>query len=360
LPENGGHLIISQAWAYSILKRLNYVKRKGTKAAKKIPTDFDSIKENFLARISTTIEQHRIPKELCVNVDETGANYIPVAGWTVEEEGAAQVPIAAFEDKRQMTVVLAVSATGSVLPPQVIYEGKTEDCHPKNVVFPSEWGITHTESHWSTEKSILLYVNSVLDPYFNKQKKKLGLPASQKSLLLWDVYASHRTKAVLDLLIEKNIQVIFIPACCTGELQPLDLTVNSVFKRLQRDAFSNWYALDLKNKLDAGENIADVKMCLRLSIVKPLHAEWLKQTISSLESKEEIVEQGFRLAGILQCFKNNFADTLSLQQLDFNDAVPIATQAELSLAEEMGHDSIEYDSSDDELTIIEFLKKKNT
>ena len=170
------------------------------------------------------------------------------------------------------------------------------------------------------------------------------------------MYASHRTQAVLDLLIEKNIQVIFIPACCTGELQPLDLTVNSVFKRLQRDAFSNWYALDLKKKLDAGENIEDVKMCLRLSIVKPLHAEWLKQTISSLESKEEIVEQGFRLAGILQCFETNLADTLPLQQLDF-DAVPIATQEELNLAEEMEHDTNEYDSSDDELTITEFFKK---
>ena len=60
-------------------------------------------------------------------------------------------------------------------------------------------------------------------------------------------------------------------------------------------------------------SILILKMCLRLSIVKPLHAEWLKQTISSLESKEEIVEQGFRLAGIVQCFETNMADTLPLQ-----------------------------------------------
>jgi hypothetical protein len=140
LPENGGHLVLKRSWAYSILKRLNFVKRKGTKAAKKIPMDFEAVKETFLARLSTAIEQHSIPKELCVNMDETGSNYVPVACWTMEEEGAAQVPIAAFEDKRQMTVVLAVSATGYLLPPQLIYDGKTDECHPKNVVFPSDWG----------------------------------------------------------------------------------------------------------------------------------------------------------------------------------------------------------------------------
>ena len=123
LPENGGHLVLRRTWAYSILKRLNNVKRKGTKAAKKIPTDFEAVKETFLARVSTAIQQHSIPQELCVNMDETGSNYIPVAGWTMEEEGAAQVQIAAFEDKRQMTVVLSVSTTGYMLPPQkrVIY-----------------------------------------------------------------------------------------------------------------------------------------------------------------------------------------------------------------------------------------------
>ena len=110
----------------------------------------------------------------------------------------------------------------------------------------------------------------------------------------------------------------------------MDLTVNSVFKRLQRDAFSNWYALDLKQKLDAGESIEDVKMCLKLSVVKPLHAEWLKKTLSSLETKKEIVQQGFRVAGILECFERNLAETQPLHQL--------------VIAEEMGHESIEYDS----------------
>jgi hypothetical protein len=71
-------------------------------------------------------------------------------------------------------------------------------------------------------------------------------------------------------------------------LQPLDLTVNSVFKKQQRDSFLSWYAQDLKTKLD-GLNVGDVKMCLRLSFVKPLHAEWVITTMLTLKKKKKEV-----------------------------------------------------------------------
>ncbi|CAG2253276.1 PFK [Mytilus edulis] len=41
LSEAGGSIHITKTWAVSFLKRLGYVKRKGTKAARKLPVDFE-------------------------------------------------------------------------------------------------------------------------------------------------------------------------------------------------------------------------------------------------------------------------------------------------------------------------------
>ena len=302
LVENGGHLTFSRAWAYSLLRRMKYVKRKGTKAAKKLPVDFPQIRDVFLERVSDTVNEFSIPKELCVNMDETGAKYIPVSDWTMEEEGAAQVPLPGLDDKREMTVVLSISAAGKLLPPQLIYQGKTAECHAKNVRFPATWNVTHTDSHWSTEVSIELYIKSILVPYFNNQKQLLGLPDNQKCLLLWDVYAPHRTEHILKVLQENNILVIFVPACCTSELQPLDLSVNAIFKRKQKEQFTEWYADEIGKQIENGVLYTDVRVDFPLSFVKPQHAKWVIDTIQFLNRKSEIISKGFQMAGLLSCF----------------------------------------------------------
>ena len=53
------------------------------------------------------------------------------------ERGCTQVPVVGKEDKRETTVVLAVTASGKLLPPQLIYQGKTNGCHLK-ITFPTK------------------------------------------------------------------------------------------------------------------------------------------------------------------------------------------------------------------------------
>ena len=60
------------------------------------------------------------------------------------------------EDKRKITVFLTAIATGKLLPPQVIYQGKTPSSQAK-VSFPAAWNVTHSESHWSMEQTMLEY-----------------------------------------------------------------------------------------------------------------------------------------------------------------------------------------------------------
>ncbi|KAK6167122.1 hypothetical protein SNE40_021221 [Patella caerulea] len=83
LAENGESLNINKSWAQSFLQRLGFVKCKGTKAARKLPQDFDSHKANFLRTVTEIKEQHNIPNELIFNFDQTGLKVVPVSNWTL-------------------------------------------------------------------------------------------------------------------------------------------------------------------------------------------------------------------------------------------------------------------------------------
>jgi len=46
-------------------------------------------------------------------------------------EGSKHVEIAGLEDKWQVTATFAVVLEGTFLPIQMLYQGKTDCCHPK-------------------------------------------------------------------------------------------------------------------------------------------------------------------------------------------------------------------------------------
>ena len=185
--------------------------------------------------------------------------------------------------------------SGFLLPPHLIYSGKTNKCHP-TITFPSGWDIYHSDNHWSTENTMLHFIDHVLVPYFQTTREMLGLDKDQKTLALFDVFAAHRCDSVLQALQKNNIKYCFVPANCTGELQPLDLTVNQFFKQELKACFTKWYAGLVKEQLRDGVELNDIKPDLRTSTLKPLHAHWLIEAISKIPS--DVIVDGFVKAGI--------------------------------------------------------------
>ena len=74
-----------------------------------------------------------------------------------------------LEDKREMTVRLAISLAGKLLPPQLLCTGKTTKCHPVTD-FPASWDVWHSPNHWSTEETMIRYIEEVIAPYVREMR----------------------------------------------------------------------------------------------------------------------------------------------------------------------------------------------
>ena len=72
-----------------------------------------------------------------------------------------------------------------------------------------------------------------------------------------------------------NIEVVSVTANITYLIQPLELTVNSYSKILSNRKFSEWFPLQIIKQFNDGKGLHDIDVPLKLSLLKPLHAQWL-------------------------------------------------------------------------------------
>ena len=131
LVADDGPITITKHWARSLLTRMHFVKRRGNTKAKVNVSDFDQFKTQFVYDVKAITQFEEIPDSLVINWDHTGINYVPISSWTMEEEGKKRVEISGMNDKRQITMVLAVTKNGHYLSPQVVYAGKISKLLPK-------------------------------------------------------------------------------------------------------------------------------------------------------------------------------------------------------------------------------------
>ena len=80
------------------------------------------------------------------------------------------------------------------------------------------------------------------------------------TLCIFDVFAAHRTESFMEKLEQNNIKFRFVPASCTGELQPLDLSGNDEFKTKVRESFVTWYSDEINQEMNLGKSMKDIKI----------------------------------------------------------------------------------------------------
>ena len=188
LIENGGHIQLTLAWAYSLLQRIGFVQQKATTKTKTSlsKSEFELAKKPYLKRIKKAVADAKIPAELVINWDQSEWS----SCFSVDT-GFSRVEIAGVRGKRQIMVTVAGTLSGKLLPFQVLYEGKTERCHP-STAFPEWFDIWHTPNHWANGKTSIRFVNNLILPYISATCKDLGLGEEHMALVIFDTFKGHK------------------------------------------------------------------------------------------------------------------------------------------------------------------------
>lgn len=86
--------------------------------------------------------------------------------------------------------------------------------------------------------ALLKYLKPI-SKFPDKTKKKLGLPNTQKSLCIFDVFRAQMSSEFVDDLKTKNIEIVYIhvPPSTTDKLQPMDLSIQKVVKDKMKQRF---------------------------------------------------------------------------------------------------------------------------
>ena len=211
-------------WARSLFRRMGFVRRSGTTAKVPVPDDLKKeIELTYLHEIVGNIERHNIPPSLIINLDQTPSKFVPGSKSTLAKKGSNNIPIIGMSDKRTITATFAITLSGTFLPMQIIYGGKTEQSLPHGVRFPKNFSLSVNQKHYSNEKEALKYLDEVIIPYVEAERERLGVGKKQAAQLIQDVFKDQMTAPVLKRLEDNNIVLTKVPANLTTN--PLMLKV---------------------------------------------------------------------------------------------------------------------------------------
>ena len=133
-----------------------------------------------------------------------------------------------------------------------------------------------------------------------QEGRQPGRDENQAALLIYDVFKGQTTQDVINLLSENNILVTKFPPNMTHLFQPPDLTVNKHAKDLTKKKFTEWFSRQIQIDLDRGEELENIDIAYRLTVIKPLHASWMVELYNHMSSDAglKVVINGWKAAGI--------------------------------------------------------------
>ena len=341
LYENGGHILLSGSWAYSLLKRMGYVQRKASTKSKVSLSkmEFEVVKKAYLNKIKAAVVDGKIPPELIINFDQSGVNIVPSSQWTQAEKGSTRVEVSGYDDKRQITITVAGTLSGEFLPFQILYTGKTERCHPLSP-FPNGFDVWHTPNHWANSETCVRYLEKIILPYVIEKRRQLGLSEEHMALVIFDVFKGHQGDDFKAILSNNNILSVLVPSNCTDLLQPMDVSVQKPLKDQVRNGFQSWYSEQVTDQLNDGKQAEEIIVSTQLSRMKPIGVRWITAAYDYLRSKPEIIRAGFAKTGITQILEPSGVP----EELEIENPDPFDDDSDDDFDDDDGTDTVTIDS----------------
>ena len=269
----------SQGWLRRFLARHNLVLRARTSMAQTLPCDIEEKITQFRQSVRYVRENGDFSYQLIANMDETPVYFDLVPSKTVDMRGKKLIRVRTTKsEKKHITAVLSCAATGDMLPPMIIFKGKTTRAI-HGVRSKGGAVITYQQKAWMDEDIMKPWITKVWIVYTKKRP----------SLLILDSFSAHITERIKSMFGRFNTTVILIPGGCTSVLQPLDVSVNRPFKDQLKKCWEK-YMLEQSDLLSDAEKIKPP--------TKQHSVDWIDQANEKLHLNATIVKKSFLVTGL--------------------------------------------------------------
>ena len=268
----------SEGWVRRFMKRNNLVLRAKTRVSQTLPKDLEEKITAFRNEVANIFEDGDYPLDYIANMDETPVYLDLLPSNVVDKKGKKTINMrTTASEKNRIMATLACTASGKMLPPFVVFKGKTKRTLKKLKV-PKGVVCTTQSKAWMDETRMIEWIEQVWKPYV------CGRPA----VLSLDTFTGHLTEAVKDSLHKCGTKMLIIPGGCASVLQPLDVSVNKPFKSFIRQS---WCERMVK---EAETGVAKVTPASKTTLM-----EWVKEAADRVEQHPITIEKSFRVTGIV-------------------------------------------------------------
>ena len=232
LAVKGDHVPLGKHWMQAFLRRNPAVRtqkchhrdsaRVNGASTEVIRPWFNNF---FLPEIQAIKPEHRY------NMDEAGImEGLGENGLVVGNAEKRSVQKKAPGSRVWTSFIECVSATGTFLPPLVIFKGKSvqQQWFPDDLSLFSDWHFTATKNGWTSDQTAVEWLEKMFIP------RTQPADPSERRLLVLDGHGSHETVEFMYLCYQHKIHLLFLPPHTSHVLQLLDLSVFSPLKHYYR------------------------------------------------------------------------------------------------------------------------------
>ena len=217
-PFNSATKLAGKDWLMGFLQRhptLSIRQPQATNIARAVGFNKPQV-QRFFGLYRALVERNTYDPSNIWNMDETGITCVHRPRKIVASKGVRQVSkITSGERGKTVTVICAMSAVGTYLPPLFIFPRKRmvdtlmNGAPPQSVGLPSPSGWTDSDIFIDWLKHFVKFTNA---------------STTNRHVIVLDGHHSHKTLAAVDYARAHGIDMVTLPPHCTHNMQPLDRT----------------------------------------------------------------------------------------------------------------------------------------
>lgn len=166
------------------------------------------------------------------NADESGITTVQKPSKVIAQKGCKQVgKVVSAEKGTTTTIVCAMSASGTYVPPMIIFKRKNMNDRLMKGAPHGAIGVP-TANGWMDASTFVKYIQ-----HFIKHVKP---SQSNPCMLILDGHGSHKSLEAVTLAKENSITLITIPPHTSHKMQPLDVSFYGPLKKRYNREVDKW------------------------------------------------------------------------------------------------------------------------